>query len=153
MNIDAVLLYVAYFLVAVAWFPLWIAPSNRTCNWWIAGVIVPSAISVMFIYLLATGWQQPANQTIILTVGSRFLTLNGIQSMMKQQGLLDATWLDNLTTGMIAGAWITRRAQRTLLPRLALFLCQFLVFATSPLGVLVYFVIEGARGKLSQPEG
>jgi hypothetical protein len=124
MNIDAVLLYIAYFLVAVAWLPLWIAPANRTCNWWIAGVIVPSIISVMFIYLLITGWQQPPGQTIIATVGSRFLTLNGIASMMQQTGLLDATWLDNLTTGMIAGAWITRRAQRTLLPRLALLLAN-----------------------------
>jgi len=153
MNTDSVMLYIAYFLVAVAWFPLWIAPSNRTFNWWIAGVIVPSIISVMFVYLLVTGWQQPAGQTIFMTVASRFMTLEGIQSMMMQQGLLDATWLDNLTTGMITGAWITRRAQRTLLPRLPLFICQFLVFATSPLGVLVYFAIEAARGKLNQPEG
>lgn len=153
MNIEAVLLYVAYFLVAVAWIPLWIAPSNRTCNWWIAGVIVPSALSVMFTYLLVTGWQQPPNQSIITTIITRFLTLSGIQSMMEQQGLLTATWVDNLTTGMIAGAWITRRAQRTLLPRLPLLLCQFLVCATAPLGVLLYLVIEGARGKLSQPEG
>jgi len=154
MNVDSVLLYIAYFLVAVAWIPLWIAPANRTCNWWMAGVIIPSIISVMFGYLLFTGWQQPPDQAIIVTVATRFLTLNGIESMFQlSPGLLDATWLDNLTTGMMAGAWITRRAQRTLLPRLALLLCQLLVFATSPLGVLVYFAIETARGKMSQPEG
>jgi hypothetical protein len=153
MNVDSVLLYITYFLVAVAWIPLWIVPANRTANWWIAGVIVPSIISVMFIYALFTGWDQPAGQSIVETVISRFLTLKGIESMLQQEGLVTATWLDNLTTGMIAGAWITRRAQRTLLPRLALLLCQLLVLAASPLGVLVYFGIEAARGKLNQPEG
>lgn len=153
MSIDSVLLYITYVLAAVAWIPLWIAPANRTCNWWIAGVIVPSIISAMFVYALLTGWQQPSGQSFIVTLASRFLTLGGIESMLQQAGLVTATWLDNLTTGMITGAWITRRAQRTLLPRWPLFLCQFLVFATSPLGVLVYFAIETGRGKMSQPEG
>jgi hypothetical protein len=84
----------------------------------------------------------------------RFMTFQGIEEMMQQQPrLLDATWVDNLTTGMLAGAWITRRAQRTRLARPLLLLCQLLVFAMAPMGVLLYFIIEAARGKLHEPAG
>jgi len=54
---------------------------------------------------------------------------------------------------MMAGAWITRRAQRTGLARPLLVLCRVVVCATSPLGILIYFAIKASRGQLSEPEG
>lgn len=153
MSVDEALFYLTYVLVGVGWIPLWIAPGKRIANWWLAGVIIPSVVSIMFTYLLLTDWNQPAHESFVVTLARRFLSLGGVASMLRNVGLLDATWLDNLTTGMMAGAWITRRALRTGLPRPALLLCQLLVFSTSPLGVLLYFIIEGARGRLGEPEG
>lgn len=153
MNIDEVFFYITYALVGVAWIPLLIVPQKRFANWWLAGLLIPSVISVMFTYLLLTDWNQPANQSFIEAVINRFMSLQGVGRMMAVPGLRDATWLDNLTTGMMAGAWITRRAQRTKLARPLLLLCQLLVCSTSPLGVLTYFVIEGFRGQLQEPDG
>jgi hypothetical protein len=154
MIVNGLFLYVAYGLVAIAWIPLWIAPGTRLFNWWLAGVIIPCVLSIMFTFLLLTGWDQPLNQSFIFTLLSRFMTFPGVEQMMHEQPrLLDATWVDNLTTGMMAGAWITRRAQRTRLARPLLLLCQLLVFAMAPMGVLLYFIIEAARGKLGEPAG
>lgn len=153
MNMNQVLFYLTYVLVGVGWIPLWIAPAKRFANWWLAGVIIPFLVSIGFTFLLLTSWHAPAGQSFLTTVVSRFLSLGGVGAMLRKPGLLDATWLDNLTTGIMVGAWITRRAQRTGLPRLALLLCQLLVFAASPIGVALYFIIEAARGRMNEPDG
>lgn len=153
MNVNAGMFNVTMVLVVIAWVPLLLWPAKRIVNWWLAGVIVPILISLMFAYLLPTSWDQPPNQSFFATAVSRFTTFSGVVEMLKNQGLLAATWLDNLTTGMLFGAWMTRRAQRTRLPRAALVLCQLLVVTATPLGVVTYFAIEGARGNLSEPSG
>jgi len=153
MSIPEVLFNVTMVLVALAWIPLCIAPGKRAINWWLAGVVVPIVIAIMFTYLLMAYWDQPANQSFFATCASRFFTLGGIGGMLQNDGLLAATWLDNLTMGMVGGAWITRRAQRTGLPFPALLFCQLVTLAMSTLGVALYLVIEATRGKLSEPEG
>ena len=100
--------------------PLLVAPRKRLFNWWLAGVIIPVLISLMFAYLLLTSWNQPAGQSFFATASSRFMTFGGVVEMLQNTGLLAATWLDNLTTGMLFGAWMTRRAERTELPRASL---------------------------------
>ena len=153
MNIDDRMFDIAMVLVVIAWLPLIIFPAKRAFNWWLAGVIIPFVICMMFTVLLLTSWDQPPNQSFLATVISRFMSFPGVVKMLTNQGLLDATWLDNLTTGMMTGAWITRRAQRTRLPRFALVICQLLVATASPIGVALYFIIEGTRGRLSEPTG
>lgn len=151
MNVDTGMFNVTMVLVAIAWLGLLFAPAKRLCNWWLAGVIIPFLISLMFAYLLPTSWKQPPGQSFFVTAATRFLTFGGVYNMLKIPGLLDATWLDNLTTGMLFGAWMTRRAQRTRLARPLLVICQLLVATASPLGVMTYFVIEGNRGNMSGP--
>ena len=153
MNVETVLFDITMVLAGLAWVPLLIAPRKRLFNWWLAGVIIPVLISLMFTYLLLTSWKQPANQSFFATASSRFTTFGDVVEMLKNMGLLAATWLDNLTTGMLFGAWMTRRAERTGLARPLLLLCQVLVLTASPIGVVTYFVIEAIRGRMSEPSG
>ncbi len=153
MSVPALMYSITLGLVALGWIPLFIAPGKRAFNWWLAGVAIPMAITLMFTYLLLVSWNQPADQSFFATAVSRFFSFGGVMGMMQNEGLVAATWLDNLTMGMVGGAWITRRAQRTGLPRPALLACQLVTVAMSPLGVALYFIIEANRGRMSEPEG
>jgi hypothetical protein len=153
MSIPVILFNVTMGLVALGWIPLCIAPAKRAINWWLSGVVIPFVVTILFTYLLLAYWDQPADQSFFATLASRFFSLGGVGSMLQNEGLLAATWLDNLAMGMVGGAWITRRAQRTGLPYPALLVCQLVTLAMSPLGVVLYFVIEAARGRLRETGG
>jgi len=153
MNVPEFLFFVSMGLATLGWAALCIAPGKRAINWWLCGVAIPFVYAILYAYLLVAYWHQPAGVSFFSTYASRFFSLPGVGKMFHNEGLLDVGWLDILAMDMVGGAWFARRAQRTGLPYPALLLCLLVTYSNAPLGLALYFIIEGARGKLREPEG
>jgi Ca2+/Na+ antiporter len=134
----------------LSWLALMIMPRKHAVNWWLCGVITPSVLAVVYIFVLIKYWNDPNHQSFIETYLHRFSTLKDVQAMFQNPGLLLVGWLDILAMDLIGGAWQARRAMRTQMPYPLLLFCLLMTVANAPIGMLIYYGIEGARGTLRE---
>ena len=132
-------------LVVIGWLGLIFFPRRSIVNFWFAGLIIPLVLYAVYMYLLVTFWFQdpPARLT-------QFLTLNGVYAMFANPGLLLVAWLNIITTDLIAGAWMARKAAQVRMPYIFLFPCLILTFVFVGFGFSLFALLTAVGGKWSE---
>ncbi len=106
---------------------------------WVAGLVIPAAISVVYLVLIAA--HMP---------GARggFGSLAEVTELFSQPPLLLAGWVHYLAFDLFVGAWEARDARRHAVPHLLLVPCLFLTFMLGPIGLLAYLIVRGATRRV-----
>lgn len=128
-------------IVLPAWLALLVLPF-----WWpgvtrITKLLVPGLLAVAYLVLITLFWGEKAGG---------FGSLAEIRAMFGHNGLLLAGWLHYLAFDLFIGSWIVDRAHRLGIRHESILPCLPLTFMFGPIGLLLYFCIEGiwrARAK------
>lgn len=102
----------------------------------IASVVVPLALAVVYVSLLAAHWGE--------SQGS-FNSLAGVASLFSNPWLLLAGWVHYLAFDLFLGCWQVRNAARNNIPHWFVVPCLILTFLFGPAGLLAYFLLRFAR--------
>lgn len=139
------LFFVAMGLVAIGWLALILFPRRFFVNFWFSGLIIPLVLYGFYMYLLVTFWfRDPAGRF------SQFLVLEGVYLMFKNPGLLLVAWLNLITTDLVVGAWMTRKAAQIRMPYLYLLPCLIVTFVFAGFGFTLFAIITAIGGGWSQ---
>jgi len=103
-----------------------------------AGIVLPIALSIMYLYLIATNLQGAEGG---------FGSLADVATLFQKQELLLAGWIHYLAFDLFIGAWETRDAQRHQIPHLVVLPCLVMTFMLGPIGLLFYLAIRTAKLK------
>ena len=144
MNIDSLPFYLYFVVMALAvagWLGLIFLPRRRLTNFWLAGLIVPLALCLLYMYLLLTFWfREPAASFL------QFLTLDGVADMFRNKGLLLVAWINLVMMDLIVGAWMARKAAQIRMPYVYLLPCLILTFVFAGFGFTLFSIIAAIGG-------
>jgi hypothetical protein len=140
-TLPGVLYYVVMALALFGWAVLILLPRRQRFIFWVAGVFVPVLLCLFYTYVLIAFWFQSPQGRF-----TDFFTLDGIYRMMGNRGLLLAMWLNLTTMGLVAGAWMTRKAAQVRMPYVWLLPCLLLTFLFAGVGFLLFAVINAVGG-------
>ena len=138
MPLPESLFTLANLAVLPAWALLVLAPRWRWTSRLFAPVVMPALLSLVYLYLLASGWAR---------VHNAFGSLAGVRHLFDDPALLLAGWLHYLAFDLFIGSWEVRNAQRLGLPHLAVVPCLLLTLFFGPVGFLSYLVVRGSVGR------
>jgi hypothetical protein len=148
MTIDSLPTYLYYLVMALVlfgWLGLIIFPRRRLTNFWIAGLVVPLALCLLYMYLLLTFWyRDPAGKF------TQFLTLGGIGDMFRNSGLLLVAWINLTMMDLVGGAWMTRKAAQIRMPYVYLLPCLILTFVFVGFGFTLFAIVAAIGGGWSR---
>lgn len=141
-TIPFALYYVIVGIDVTGWLALFFFPRRSWANFWYAGVIVPSILSLFFIYLNFSYWFIDPQGHI-----SGYLSLGGVHQLFQNPGILLVGWTDVLFVDLIVGAWMTRRAAQIGMPYVFLLPCLLLTFTFAGFGFLLFVVLCAVYGR------
>lgn len=123
-------------LVALAgWLLLIVAGRRRWASGLVTGFIIPSALALVYIALVALHWGE--------TPGG-FGTLDGVASLFTNRWMLLAGWIHYLAFDLFIGSWEVRDARERKIPHLLVVPALALTFLFGPAGLVLYFLIRMA---------
>ena len=125
------------FVAIAGWILLLVAPGRRIVTDVLASVLIPAAMAVFYIGVLAAVWGR--------SEGS-FSTLAGVSTLFKEPWLLLAGWAHYLAFDLFVGSWEVRDARKRQIPHLLVIPCLISTLMFGPLGWLLYMAIRAARG-------
>jgi len=125
------------FVSIAGWILLLVAPGRRIVTDVVASVLIPAAMAVFYIGVLAAVWGR--------SEGS-FSTLAGVSTLFKEPWLLLAGWAHYLAFDLFVGSWEVRDARKRQIPHLLVIPCLISTLMFGPLGWLLYMVIRAVRG-------
>jgi ABA4-like protein len=125
------------FVAIAGWILLLVAPGRRIVTDVVASVLIPAAMAVFYIGVLAAVWGR--------SEGS-FSTLAGVSTLFKEPWLLLAGWAHYLAFDLFVGSWEVRDARKRQIPHLLVIPCLISTLMFGPLGWLLYMAIRAARG-------
>jgi hypothetical protein len=137
-------------VVAIGWLALLFFPRKHWANFWVAGVIIPGILGVVYTALMITYWFQHPRPAPAF-----FFSLTGAYQMFANSGMLLAAWTDIVLLSLVAGAWVTRKAVQLGMPRWLLLLLLLIMFGFPGTGLVIFFGIAawmGGHGRLSNLE-
>ncbi len=144
MNIDSLPYYLYFFvmaLVLVGWLALILFPRWRFTNFWVAGLIVPQALCLFYMYLLLTFWFRDPPATL-----TQFFTLDGVAKMFENQGLLLVAWINIIAMDLVVGAWMARKAAQIRMPYVYLLPCLIMTFIFAGFGFTLFAIVAAIGG-------
>ena len=122
-------------LSMLGWAGLALAPRWSVTRDWLAPVVVPLLIGVVYVTLMLTYVDRaPA--------GGGFDSLAGVAKLFSVQELLLAGWIHYLAFDLFVGAWEVKDAQEQGIHHLLVIPCLFLTLMAGPGGLLVYWLIR-----------
>ena len=125
-------------LVAIGgWILLIFAPGRRIVTDVVASVLIPAAMALFYVGVLAAVWGR--------SEGS-FSTLAGVSTLFQEPWLLLAGWAHYLAFDLFIGSWEVRDARTRQIPHLLVIPCLISTLMFGPLGWLLYMVIRAVRG-------
>ncbi|MGG5888824.1 ABA4-like family protein [Falsiroseomonas sp. HC035] len=124
-------------LAMAGWLALLVAPRQRWANWWIGGLAVPAALSVLYVVLLAI--HAPG-------ASGGFGSLAEVAELFATPGLLLAGWVHYLAFDLFIGAWICRRGAAEGLNPWLVRLCLPPTFLAGPAGLLLFLAVRTVTG-------
>jgi ABA DEFICIENT 4-like len=131
-------------LVVSAWLSLIFFPRNHRANFWYAGVIVPTTLSVVYMYFLLAFWfVEPAGHFL------QFATLKGVYALFGNNGLLLVGWINIIAMDIVLGAWMARKAAQVRMPYIYLLPCLVLTFLFAGLGLTIFSIVMAVGGRWS----
>jgi len=102
----------------------------------VAGIVMPVALSALYLILIATNLQGAEGG---------FGSLAEVAALFQKQELLLAGWVHYLAFDLFIGAWETRDAARHQIPHLVVIPCLVMTFMLGPIGLLFYVAIRTAK--------
>jgi Domain of unknown function (DUF4281) len=131
-------------LVLPGWLLLVFLPRWRWTARLVAGVLIPSALAVVYVSLVATHFGRSEGG---------FGSLADVSLLFRNPHALLAGWIHYLAFDLFVGAWEVRDARRLGVPHLLVVPCLALTFLFGPAGLLLYFALRlGARRALAVDE-
>ncbi|MDZ4858168.1 MAG: ABA4-like family protein [Candidatus Hydrogenedentes bacterium] len=122
-------------LVMAGWLLLVFLPRWKWAASLICGVIIPLALGVAYLVLIALYFRGAEGG---------FGSLADVGTMFRNPGMLLAGWIHYLAFDLFIGSWEVRDAQRLGIHHLLVIPCLFLTFMLGPIGLLAYFVLRVA---------
>ncbi len=119
----------------LGWLLLLAAGRKRWASGLVAGALIPLALALVYLLLLACYWRE--------SQGS-FSTLAGIAALFANRWLLLAGWVHYLAFDLFIGTWQVRDAMRNRISHLAVIPCLVLTLLFGPVGLLCYFALRFA---------
>jgi hypothetical protein len=140
-KLPGILYYVVMAIALCGWAALIFFPRRPRFNFWFAGLWVPLALCLIYMYMLIAFWFVPP-------VGrfSDFLTLDGVYRMFGNHGLLLVGWINLTVMDLVGGAWMTRKAAQVRMPYVWLLPCLILTFVFVGFGFTLFAVINAVGG-------
>jgi hypothetical protein len=148
-------------LTAMGYVALLLFPKQTWSNYWLAGITIPTILGIeygmalLYYFGTATPCEQVDVNGVIYSLTcpqfsspTNFLWLEGLRTLFHKDGLLLAGFLDLLLMPLMMAAWMTRKAQQVSMPRYLLAPCVLLCAAAPGIGVFLYTVLAGFRGRL-----
>jgi hypothetical protein len=128
-------------LIALAgWVALAVLPGRRWANV-LAGRVLPAALAVSYVVLLALNWGKS---------DGGFSSLAAVAQLFENRWLLLAGWVHYLAFDLFVGSWIARDARRYGIRHVFVVPCLALTFLFGPAGLLTYLALRtGHRGRSS----
>jgi hypothetical protein len=144
-------LYVVVTAIAlIGWGALIFFPRRHWANFWFAGIAVPMALCLIYMYLILTFWFLQPNPPMPPATRARLvelLTLGGLYEMFGNSGLLLAAFVNLTMMDLVAGAWMTRRAAQTKMPYIYLLPCLLLTYLFAGFGFVLWCVVASFGGR------
>src|SRR6267142_3936102 len=92
--------YVLYFVVTalalVGWLSLIIFPRSAWSNFWLAGLVIPLLLALVYMASLLIFWFCPPGASFF-----QFFTLGGLYKMLGNPGLLLVAWINILSMDLV----------------------------------------------------
>ena len=136
MPLEA-LFSIANLAAMAGWLLLAAAPGWRRTQQ-IAGLLLPLALAVAYIALLAAFWGRAEGG---------FGSLEGVATLFETPGLLLAGWVHYLAFDLFVGAWEVRDARARGVRHVFVLPCLLLTFLFGPAGFAAYLAVRRAAGR------
>jgi hypothetical protein len=136
------LFYLVMAIVGIGWFAILVFPNRSWANYWVAGVVIPSILGIIYTALMIVYWFQPPPGSVL-----NFFSLTGAYSMFGNKGLLLAAWTDIILLSLVAGAWITRKATQIRMPNALLRVLLLIAFGFPGTGLVLFFIACAVVGR------
>ena len=138
-----------YFFVmgldVIGWLALLLFPRRFFVNFWLSGLIIPLVLYFCYMFLLVTFWFRPPAARF-----SQFLTLEGDYAMFANSGLLLVAWLNLITTDLVVGSWMARKAAQIRMPYLYLLPCLIMTGIFCGFGFTMFTIVTAIGGGWSK---
>lgn len=132
-------------LIAMAgWAGLVFLPRHSWTRDWLAPVIAPLAIGIVYAALMLLYIERAPE-------GGGFGSLPQIALLFSVEELLLAGWIHYLAFDLFVGAWIVKDAQHCHVHHLLVVPCLFLTLMAGPAGLLVYWLVRTMVQQLQKP--
>jgi ABA DEFICIENT 4-like len=143
-SLPDVFFAIVMIMVVTAWVSLIFFPRSHRANFWYAGVIVPTTLSVVYMYFLLAFWfVEPAGHFY------QFESLKGVYALFGNNGLLLVGWINIIAMDIVLGAWMARKAAQVRMPYIYLLPCLILTFAFAGLGFTIFTIVMAVGGRWS----
>jgi len=119
--------------VLLGWLAMMVAPRSRVTRWFLESDVLPLAIGVLYLTLVAP------NLPGILR---EFDTLPHIRAALGHPGMLLAGWIHYLAFDFMVGRVVLADSQRRGIPHLLVVPCLLLTFMLGPTGYLAYAAVR-----------
>lgn len=143
MSVIELLFYVTSALAGIGWAALILFPRRPWANFWLAGVIIPTILGLMYTVTLLTSWNAPP----FPGHPQDFFSLFGLRRLFRNDGLLLSGWIDLKVMPLVAGAWMARRAAQLRVPYVYLLLAMLATIAVPGTGFAVFVLVVGLGGR------
>ena len=144
-DIPQILYPVVMGIAVLGWVALIVFPYSPKWNFWFAGLAVPLTLCLFYIVVLLMFWYLPPRP-----LPGDFLTLARVHRMFTNSGLLLGFWISILAMDLVAGAWMTRKAAQTKMPRYLLLPCLIMTFVFAGVGFALFSVVASVGGRWAQ---
>jgi hypothetical protein len=132
MSVES-LFSAANSIALAGWMLLVLFPRRRWAHWEVAGLLIPAALALLYLALLAM--HAPGAE-------GGFSTLAGVRALFARDGLLLAGWVHYLAFDLFIGAWMCRRATAEGLAWWQLYPALPLTFLAGPAGLLAFLALR-----------
>jgi hypothetical protein len=124
---------IANMLAVAGWILLAVFPRRRAVTDFIAGLVAPGILALLYVVLIVTAWP-----------GSRggFSSLAGDAELFQNPWLLLAGWIHYLVFDLLIGVWEVRDASARRMPHWLVVPCLVLTFMFGPAGWLLYLIVR-----------
>lgn len=143
MSLSDFLYYVTSGLAGIGWAALILFPRRPWANFWLAGVIVPTILGLMYTLTLLLWWNQPP----FPGHPQDFFSLGGLRRLFQNDGLLLSGWIDLKVMPLVAGAWMARRAAQLRVPYVYLLPAMLATIAIPGTGFAIFILVVGLGGR------
>ena len=142
-NLLDILTYESIYLIAnwgvvPFWLLLIILPNHGVTNFFVQSIIAPLLLAGAYSFVAYNIFLEGN----ILDSFELYSGLNGLYSMFSSESFLLVFWIHFLAISLFIGAWISRDAQRYMIPRFFVIISLILTYFTGPLGLFIYWFIR-----------